>query len=209
VSLTGAATESVVHDQPIWDNVAISKDGNRLAAVSIDADTSIYVYDFDSEKWAKFVLYNPTNTEGVSSGDVQFADALEWDYTGQYLLYDAYNTISKGGSSDAIDYWDVGLIKVWDNKTNKFGDGTVEKIFAGLPENVSVGNPSFSKNSPFIVAFDRFDAAKNEYSLIGADLEKGTRGHHCHQHQNPRVPLLLEGRRQNGLHHHLGRRATR
>ncbi|HEX8529690.1 MAG TPA: M4 family metallopeptidase, partial [Cytophagales bacterium] len=164
VSLTGAATESTVHDQPIWDNVAISKDGNRLAAVSIDADTSIYVYDFDSEKWAKFVLYNPTNTEGVTSGDVRFADALEWDYTGQYLIYDAFNTIQKGNTSDAIDYWDVGIIKVWDSKTNKFGDGTVEKIFAGLPENVSVGNPSFSKNSPFIVAFDRYDGAKNEYS---------------------------------------------
>jgi Zn-dependent metalloprotease len=176
VSLTGAASESTVHDQPIWDNVAISKDGNRLAAVSIAADTSIYVYDFESEEWAKFVLYNPTNTEGITSGDVQFADALEWDYTGQYLLYDAYNTISKDGTSEAIDYWDVGLIKVWDNKTGKFGDGTVEKIFAGLPENVSVGNPSFSKNSPFIVAFDRFDAAKNEHSLIGADLEKGRVG---------------------------------
>jgi len=176
VSLTGAATESEVHNQPIWDNVAISKDGNRLAAVSIEADTSIYVYDFEREEWAKFVLYNPTNSEGVSSGDVQFADALEWDYTGQYLLYDAYNTISKGGTSQSIDYWDVGLIKVWDNKTKGFGDGTVEKIFTGLPENISVGNPSFSKNSPFIVAFDRYDGAKDEYSIIGADLEKGRVG---------------------------------
>jgi hypothetical protein len=164
-----------VHDQEIWDNVAISKDGNRVAAVSIEADTSIYVYDFESEKWAKFVLYNPTNTEGVSSGDVRFADALEWDYTGQYLIYDAYNSISKS-NGDPIDYWDVGLIKVWDNKTNKFGDGTVEKIFAGLPENVSIGNPSFSKNSPFIIAFDRYDAGKDEYSIIAANLQTGQIG---------------------------------
>jgi Zn-dependent metalloprotease len=171
VRLTGTAQESVVQEDPFWDNVAISKDGKRLAAVSIDIDTSIYVYDFEKSKWAKFRLYNPTYTEGISSGDVQFADAIEWDYTGEYLLYDAYNKIKKGNGS--ISYWDVGLIKVWDNKTNKWGDGTVEKIFSGLPDGVSIGNPSFSKNSPHIVAFDYFDENANSYSIIGANLQKG------------------------------------
>jgi len=81
VSLAGTAQDAVVQSEKIWDNVSISKDGKRMAAISIDIDTSIYVYDFEKAKWARFMLYNPTYTEGVTNGDVQFADAIEWDYT--------------------------------------------------------------------------------------------------------------------------------
>ena len=44
------AEKSVLQDQAIWANVAISKDGKRIAAVTEYADTSIYVYDFDKKE---------------------------------------------------------------------------------------------------------------------------------------------------------------
>ncbi|MDG1724831.1 MAG: M4 family metallopeptidase [Bacteroidia bacterium] len=136
-----------------WNNVAISKDGSRLAAIAAAQDNKIYVYDFEGQEWSAFTLYNPTYTEGVDAGNVNYADALEWDNTGQYILYDAQNEISNNTGTN-LEYWDVGIIRVWDNGSKTFGDGKVDKLFTQLPSGVSIGNASFSKNSSYIVAFD-------------------------------------------------------
>jgi bacillolysin len=167
--------EDFLSDEAFFDNVAVSKDGNRLAAISTEIDTSIYVYDFSTQVWHQFVLYNPTTSESnADAGGVLYADAIEFDITGEYLIYDAYNELNSS-SSAAISYWDVGFIKVWDNAADDFGDGTISKLFTSLPENVSIGNPVFSKNSPFIIAFDYFynDGVTEEYGIYGSNLETG------------------------------------
>lgn len=174
--------EELVDEQIPWRNVAISKDGSKLAAVSGDLD----VEDFDnqilvadlvggSSKW--FELYNPTTVQGVKTGDVQFADALEWDHSSQYVMYDAANQI-KSFFNNPIEYWDIGFLKAWNNTTNKLWDGQVFKLFPSLPENISVGNPSFSKNNPDIMAFDLLDdtQAETEYFIMGLNLETGEQG---------------------------------
>jgi len=53
---------------------------------------------------------------------------MEWDYSGQFLIYDALNRIDNNSGTD-IDYWDVGALKVWDNQSNSFGDGSIQKLF--------------------------------------------------------------------------------
>ncbi len=175
LTLTSTPTENIVQDDAIWDNVAVSKDGTKVAAITTSADTSIYVYDFGKKEWRKFKLYNPTYTEGVNASGVRFADAIEWDYTGENLVYDAYNVLNKP-TGESIDYWDVGIIRVWDNAKKDFGDGKIKKVFTNLPENVSIGNPAFSKKSPSIVAFDYVDSKANTYKLIAANLTTGDVG---------------------------------
>ncbi len=164
-----ATSESVVTPDAMWENVAISKDGNRMAAISTMIDTSIYVYDFVSAKWAKYKLYNPSADGSYNNGGVLYADAIEFDHTGEYLIYDAYNII-KSTNADTIDYWDIGVIKVWDNQHNKFGDGTIAKVFSNLQDSLSVGNAVFSKNSPNIIAFD-FILGNYYYGIMGLNLE--------------------------------------
>jgi len=167
--------EDFLSDEAFFDNVAVSKDGKRLAAISIEADTSIYVYDFEGAEWHKFRLYNPTTSESnTNAGGVLFADAIEFDISGEYLIYDAYNELNSDIADD-ISYWDVGFIRVWDNNANIVGDGNITKLFTSLPENVSIGNPVFSRNSPFIIAFDYFynDGVSEEYGIYGANLESG------------------------------------
>jgi Zn-dependent metalloprotease len=168
VTLGSTPSESTLSNEAIWDNVAISRDGKRLAAITTDVDSSIYVYDYVSAKWTRYMLFNPTTQEGVVSYNVLYADAIEFDHTGEYLIYDAYNSLNSTSGTD-INYWDIGLLKVWDNKTNKAGDGSIMKLYGSLPENVSIGNPTFSKNSPNIIAFDYFDATS--YAILGLNLE--------------------------------------
>lgn len=165
----GNAQAITVSDDPIWDNVAISKDGNRIAALTNEEDNRIYVFDLVSEQAAEFELYNPTYAEDVETGDVAYADVLEWDFSGQQVMYDALNRINN--SNGDVEYWDIGFISVWNNDINDFGDGFISKLFSGLPENTGVGDPTFSKNSPYIIALDYFSTYFDEYYVVGVNLE--------------------------------------
>lgn len=173
---TGQTNELVLSSEPIWRNVAIARDASRIAALTTDYDNLLWVYDFNLQQWQAFELYNPTTGQGGPiTGDVKFADVIEWDFSGQWLMYDALNAIPTSNTQD-IEYWDISFINVWDNSTGNFADGFTDKLFSVLPENVSVGNPTFSKNSDYIIAFDYLDNYNNEYFMLGANLETGNVG---------------------------------
>lgn len=167
--------ETPITSNQYWENVSVSKDGSKLAAVSRFVDTAIWVYDFGLQQWGKYTLYNPTYTQGINTGDVLYADAITWDLSGQYVMYDAFNRIPSTTTS-AIEYWDIGVIRVWDNVQNSFGDGFINKIFTNLDPGESVGNAVFSKNSPNVIAFDYINSNTNEYSIYGANIELGQLG---------------------------------
>ncbi len=177
----GNAEEFYLEQSPqtIWRNIVVSKDGSKVAYLyelnGTERDKEVTVYDFNLGTFKTFTLYNPTTSnDGSNTGDVQFCDVMEFDVTGEYLMYDAFNEFSGVGGED-ISYWDIGIMKVWSNAANNFDEGTITKIFSGLQENESVGNPTFSKNSPYIIAFDYFakDNIGNEtYVLYGANIEQ-------------------------------------
>jgi len=163
-------TQTTIYTGGDIENISISKDGKLMAAVSTSIDTAIFIYNFALSQWKKFHLYNPTYS-GVNSGGVNYADGLEWDNTGQYVIYDAHNVVKNNSGTD-LTYWDVGILKVWDLKSNNWGDGTIEKLFTNLPEGVSIGNPIFSKNSPYIIAFDYIDnsGVNTDYAVLGTNI---------------------------------------
>jgi len=170
VELTSPFTE-VQLSNDLWDNVAISKDGKRLAAITTAQDGDIWIYDFESATWKTFKLYNPTYTEGVDAGNVNYADAIEFDNTGQFVLYDAQNEITNASGTN-IQWWDVGILRVWDNESDDFGDGKVEKVFSQLPSGVSIGNATYAKNSPYIIAFDYITS--DNVSVAATNTNTGT-----------------------------------
>ncbi|WP_080054112.1 M4 family metallopeptidase [Spirosoma aerolatum] len=172
VNLTGTPNETIISNETIWDNVAISRDGKKLAALTSDLDGSIWVYSYDKQQWLQFQLYNPTSAQGVQTGDVQYADSFEWDFTGENIVYDAYNAL-KSSTGANIDYWDVGFINVWNNSTGNFAKGQIEKLFTNLDAGESIGNPSFSKNSPDVLAFDYLNENDDTYQVVGVDLSTG------------------------------------
>ncbi|MFC5407750.1 M4 family metallopeptidase [Larkinella bovis] len=172
VTLTGAVEEVVISNETIWDNVAISRDGTKLAALTKEKDKSIWVYSYDLKKWKQFPLYNPTSAEGVKTGEVEYADSFEWDHDGRFLVYDAYNKLKNSDGED-LDYWDVGFMNVWDTSAKNFADGSILKLFSNLEDGESVGNPCFSKNSPNIIAFDYYHSIDESYQILAGNLETG------------------------------------
>lgn len=175
IELTEPYNEVVISDTSFWANLSVSKDGNRLALVTNQKLPQIWVLDLTKEidNFTVFELYNPTTQEDIVTYDVQYADAIEWDYSGEYLLYDAFNQVGTSGVGADVEYWDVNFIKVWDNTADNFGDGAISKIFSGLPKGTSIGNPSFSKTNRNIVCFDLFNEIDDSYLIIASDLETG------------------------------------
>ena len=153
-----------------WRNVAISKDGLRLAALLDEDQPYIYVFDLVGNSNQAFKLYNPTTgSGGIFTSDVEYADAMEFDHSGEYLMYDALSTLGFFGA----EFWDIGFIYVWNKSAKTYGDGTVEKLFSSLPDGVNVGNAVFSKNSPNVIAFDYFENGGSTYQLLGGNIETG------------------------------------
>ncbi|NOT37200.1 MAG: T9SS type A sorting domain-containing protein [Saprospiraceae bacterium] len=167
----GTYTEKVLDTDPIYRNAVISKDGNLLAVVYDVAENQIHVYNFTTQKWADFKLYNPSYSN-TTTGDVQYADVMDFDHSGQYVMYDAFNVI-KNTSGQEYEYWDIGFLNVFSTSGNAFAAGKIDKLIAGLPENVTIGNPTFSKNSLDVVAFDYIeeDVFGASYTLVGANVE--------------------------------------
>jgi hypothetical protein len=174
VKLTSPFTQTAITNDAFWDNVAVSKDGNKLAAISRYIDTAIYVYKVGNPTWGKFRLYTPTSAQGVAVGGALYADVLEWDYTGSKVLFDCYNEIN-GNGGQKLTYWDLGVMNIWNTATNNYGDGTIAKLF-NLDEGESLGNPTYSKNSPYIISFDYINDNTGENLILGSNTETGDIG---------------------------------
>lgn len=158
--------------QQIWRNVAVSKDGTKLALLTTANNNEILVYDFNTDDTQFFTLFNPTTANtGIATSDVQYADALEWDPAGEVIMYDALSQLD-----DGLEFWDIGLINVWDNNSDSFAEGTIVKLVNNLPSGISIGNPTFSKNSPYIIAFEELISDESTYTIVGANIETGATG---------------------------------
>ena len=174
------AEESILIDDPVWDNFIVSKDGSRLAGTfnmvepeSDPQNRSIWVFDFAQQSEQIFELFNPTFTEGVETGNVIGPDVLEFDFTGNVIMYDAFNRVD-GANGGTIEFWDIGFLEVWNPSANTWALGNIEKLFGSLPEGISVGNPTFAKNSPFIIALDFIE--NGLYQILGVNIESGEIG---------------------------------
>ncbi len=185
VNLNGTPKVEVLDDQVVWTNVAVSKDGKKLALNTIETTENdqqyIYIISLETGTLKGLKLYNPTYSNTVkSSGTPLFSDALEWEYDGESVIYDAYNqinsnTLAASSGTSTLDYWDVGEIKAWDASKNVVGDGTITKIFTNLAKNESIGNPTLAKKSTSVVAFDHL--LNSKYSVLTIDFEsKGADG---------------------------------
>ncbi len=173
ISLVSPYQESIIQNEPVWSNVAVSKDGMLIAAVTQNQDSTIYIYSFALSQWATAHLYNPTTQQGIVNYNVLYADALEWDYSSEFIMYDAYNQMNSSTTGQNVDYWDISFMNVWNKAATTWGSGEVFKLVSGLPEGISIGNPSLSKNSPSVCAFDYMDGNTGAVSVLAGNLETG------------------------------------
>ncbi|MBH45374.1 MAG: hypothetical protein CMC93_02000, partial [Flavobacteriaceae bacterium] len=166
--------EYTIDDTGVWNTVAISKDKSKIALTTVnEGDKNIYVYDLKNDKWGTFELYTPTTAQGgLKSDQIVYADALEWDNRSERIIFDQLNRIKRGDSED-LEYWDIGIMDVWNSEKNRFDNGNIIRLYSQIPENVNIGYPSFAKTTNNVVTFDyveNIDGEQYSYILL-LDLE--------------------------------------
>ncbi|MEM9526944.1 MAG: M4 family metallopeptidase [Bacteroidota bacterium] len=63
----------------VWRNIAVSKDGRRIAITTTQQDNRIFIGDLDSGTTREMILTNPTTATGINTDNVRYPDILEWD----------------------------------------------------------------------------------------------------------------------------------
>jgi bacillolysin len=164
------ASERVLDTAKVWSICAISRDGQHFAAVHEKQDTAIYIGSMGGGPMRKFNLNGPANDSTRAVSGAVFSSALEWNFTGDNVIYDVYNSFS-GPNNTTLRNCDIGFLRSWDLGLNTFGDGEVSKLFSNLPEGISVGNPTFSKNSPNIIAYESIDTLSYSTSVMTMNME--------------------------------------
>lgn len=168
----GNIQEVILSNDPIWGNVAISPDGNRLAIVSNYSEPYIYIADLEKDPAPvqQFQIYTP-DYSGANHVTVFYPDALYWSHDGRFVYFDMLNGIPTEWG-DTLFYWDIAVLDAWNNTTKTFGSGIVSRVLPPFPEGISIGNPALSKNSPYIMAFDIFDPYNDVAYVAAANFEK-------------------------------------
>ncbi len=143
-----------------WYKVTVNSDFTKFALLTYPHEPSLIIYDAIIEKSKTFDIYSPASQAGQLDDIPEYLDMINFDPTGQFVLYDAYNKRDNGKG-----FWDIGVINVWNNRTRNFGTGRVFKP-AGTPlDGYLHGNPIFSNLSNDLIAFEEIDE-KREISRI-------------------------------------------
>ncbi len=157
--------ETIISKDSVWKSISLSPDGTKLAATTYWEDGLIYVFDLNNSANSKEIkLYNPTTQEGVKDSVVKYADALDWDLSSKFIVYDSFNKVPKA-SGDIIAFWTVNILDV-DN----------EKIYSVFPpqaEGVSIGNPSFGQTNDNYLIYDKIDFNNSVDEIWAVNLFTG------------------------------------
>ena len=159
-------SEEVLESSGIWWSVAIGPGLSSLAFTSIYIDTTVYYYDLVNNVSKSFKIV----TQSYDAPDAKtalYADALSFDPTGQYLLFDSYNEI-KNANGDTLSFWTINILDII--------SGDMGSVFPPLQEGIDVGNPSYSKTSSTHFTFDYFDENSGQDQVMAADFNTGNVG---------------------------------
>jgi hypothetical protein len=129
-------------------------------------DTTIYYYNALTNQTREFKI-RTIAYDGTAAGTALYADALTFDPTGRYILFDSYNRTTTV-QGDTISFWTIELLDVT--------TGEMRSVFPPQPAGVDIGNPSFSKTSGYRFTFDYWDEGNSEGYVLAADLFYGKIG---------------------------------
>ncbi|MAT39164.1 MAG: hypothetical protein CL946_06135 [Ectothiorhodospiraceae bacterium] len=162
--------EFVISDAGIWNSVAVSKDGGRLALTTTALEAQIHLMNIasgDTSSTVTFDLYAPNYSHGDVPHTVAYADRLDFNQDSEYVLFDCLNELSINGND--YEYWDINLIHLWDAESNMPGTGRIERVFSQDPQ-FNLSNPSFAETNSAVFTFDVTDKFTNQAFIYTSNM---------------------------------------
>ncbi|MDP2983314.1 MAG: M4 family metallopeptidase [Candidatus Latescibacter sp.] len=138
-----------------WSSLALSPDGNTLAATTVNSDSTIYILDLNNPGKSRAILLYTPGTEGIKNYTTVEADKLEWDSTGTQVLYDAFHQIPVTGGNP-LEFWDINILDV--------KSGIIARVNTPTGSGTQVGNPSYAQTNDRYIVCDMFQNTAGKYS---------------------------------------------
>ena len=147
----------------IWRSVSVSPDNNKIIAnlkIGPTIQKLFCLWSFEPDTLLDTVyvdvsfidLYSPTTGEGINSDVIQYADAMDWDPTSRYLIYDAFHSVPQDEGS--FDYWAINMLDVGTYLESDSNDVLIYSFFPPQAEGIHMTNPAFSTTNPNYFVFD-------------------------------------------------------
>jgi bacillolysin len=172
-------SRAVLTSSGSFSSIANSPDGRYLAFTTNDAtDNQIHILDLSDDSGAGDINITVVPENHQTDTDVQntvlFADALHFDYSSRFIIFDALNCASVPSSpctttGGGFNYWSIGRIEI-----------PTRQLLYIIPNQdplVDTGNPVFATNNRNLIALDvadRRDPANLKYKVVTWDLEQQT-----------------------------------
>jgi Zn-dependent metalloprotease len=115
--------ESILDNNSNWWSVTVGPGLGSFALTSKYIDTTIYYFDLVTNQTRVFKIRSSTY-DGPAAKTAIYADAMSFDPTGQFLLFDTYNQVITA-QGDSISYWTINLLDV--------RTGDMRSVFAPQP----------------------------------------------------------------------------
>jgi len=158
--------EGYVDTNSVWGSVAIGPGLSSLALTSRFVDTTIYYFDLQANQSKQFKIQT-TAYDGTYVRTALYADALSFDPTGRYLLFDSFNE-TKTAQGATVSFWEIDMLEI--------SSGIMRSVFSPQPAGIDVGNPAFAKTSPYRFTFDYWDANASLGKVLATNLFTGATG---------------------------------
>ncbi|MDX9758126.1 MAG: M4 family metallopeptidase [Bacteroidota bacterium] len=172
ISLVGDPNEQMLDNSGIWNSIALSGDTRLLAVTTISFTPELYLIDISgpTPRAKSFPVSTPNYTGDEIPNTARFVDAVEFSLDDRTLLFDTYNEIDISGYT--YGFWDINRMEVWDRVADQFGTGRIERIFPQDPA-MNLGNPTFAKNKPSVIAFDAQFQLDGTAFVMALDIHDG------------------------------------
>ena len=137
----------------IWDfedvsTIATSPD-NDVFAVVVNNSNTIFIYDYLNEEWDSVIVYGPGYSVGGTGTKVDLVDTINFDTTGQKIIFDYKVCKAALDGSDCQDIWSIGIYDV--------GTKSFEYPFSEVSPKIDLGFPQFANQRDDVITFDYVD----------------------------------------------------
>lgn len=163
--LPDGSGEEVISSTGEWRTMAVSPNGQYLAATSTDMDNLIYIFDLANSTFKQVEIYQPSTGDDFNYTEPLFANTLTWSIDNQTIIYDAVNYKFDMNGNEEL-YFDINAMDA--------ASKAIYRIFPPQPSGINIGSPDFAKTSDHHLVFQVYDENEGMYYLNGMNLFDGT-----------------------------------
>lgn len=140
--------EDTIYELDSVATIASSPSGDFFALVQ-SYSNQINLYRYATQTWEAINVVGPSYSQTETGSNVQRVDAINFDSTGQKIIFDYEVCIPVPDQADCVNIWSIGIYDV--------GTDLFEYPFSSSSPDIDIGFPQFANTRNDIIAMDYMD----------------------------------------------------